>query len=144
MSVHDSKESPRGRLGQTADRRSDLASSLRSLHHGNLLVLPNAWDALSARVFVEAGCSAVATTSAGVAWSLGYPDGEQVPWEEFIGATRRIARAVTVPLTVDFEGGFSQTDDGLADRVREVIDAGAAGLNLEDSADRATRRGATE
>ena len=115
-----------------------LAESLRAAHHGDMLVLPNAWDALSARVFEEAGCRAVATTSAGVSWSLGYPDGEAVPWEEFVGATRRIARAISVPLTVDFEGGFSSTEAGLAERVREIIDVGAVGLNLEDSAERAT------
>ena len=114
------------------------AASLRSMHHGEMLVLPNAWDALSARVFEEAGCKAIATTSAGVSWSLGYPDGERVPWEEFMGATRRIARCVSVPLTVDFEGGFSASAEELADRVREVIGAGASGINLEDSRDHQT------
>jgi 2-methylisocitrate lyase-like PEP mutase family enzyme len=103
-----------------------------------MLVLPNAWDALSARLFEEAGCQAIATTSAGVAWSLGYPDGEQVPWSEFLGATRRIARVLSVPLTVDIEAGFSATPAELADRIREVIDAGASGINLEDSRDHQT------
>ncbi len=114
------------------------AESLRAMHHGEMLILPNAWDALSARVFAEAGCRAVATTSAGVSWSLGYPDGEHVPWQEFLGATRRMARALSVPLTVDFESGFSSTPAELAERVREVIRAGAAGINLEDSRDHDT------
>lgn len=122
----------------TAPDPRQSAELFRSLHHGELLVLPNAWDALSARVFAEAGCQAVATTSAGVSWSLGYPDGEQVPWREFIGATCRMARAVSVPLTVDFEGGFSRTTQQLAERVREVIAAGAAGINLEDSSEHQT------
>jgi 2-methylisocitrate lyase-like PEP mutase family enzyme len=103
------------------------------MHRGDMLVLPNAWDALSARIFQEAGCRAVATTSAGVSWSLGYPDGERVPWDEFVAATRRITRAVSVPVTVDFEGGFSQTDAELGERVREIIGVGASGINLEDS-----------
>jgi 2-methylisocitrate lyase-like PEP mutase family enzyme len=109
------------------------AEAFRSMHHGEMLILPNAWDALSARVFEEAGCRAVATTSAGVSWSLGYPDGERVPWAEFLGATRRIARSLSVPLTVDLESGFGASPEELAERVREVIAAGAAGINLEDS-----------
>jgi 2-methylisocitrate lyase-like PEP mutase family enzyme len=117
----------------TSSNTRQLAEQLRSMHRGDMLVLPNAWDALSARIFQEAGCRAVATTSAGVSWSLGYPDGERVPWDEFVGATRRIARAVSVPVTVDFEGGFSQTDAQLAERVREIIGVGASGINLEDS-----------
>src|SRR5262249_53186778 len=114
------------------------AASFRAMHHGEMLILPNAWDAMSARVFQEAGCKAIATTSAGVSWSLGYPDGERVPWAEFLGATRRMGRSVSVPLTVDFESGFSATVEELSERVREVIAAGAAGINLEDSQDHQT------
>lgn len=111
------------------------ANAFRAMHHGEMLVLPNAWDAMSARVFEEAGCRAVATTSAGVSWSLGYPDGERIPWGEFLGATRRIARCLSVPLTVDCESGFSATAAELGERVREIIGTGAAGINLEDSRD---------
>jgi 2-methylisocitrate lyase-like PEP mutase family enzyme len=92
---------------------------------------------LSARVFAEAGCKAIATTSAGVAWSLGYPDGERVPWNDFLAATGRIARVLSVPLTVDFESGFSTTSAELAEHVRAIIGAGASGVNLEDSRDHA-------
>jgi 2-methylisocitrate lyase-like PEP mutase family enzyme len=111
------------------------ADDFRALHHGEMLVLPNAWDAMSARVFEEAGCRAVATTSAGVSWSLGYPDGERIPWADFLGATRRIARCLSVPLTVDCESGFSATPAELGERVREIIGTGASGINLEDSRD---------
>jgi 2-methylisocitrate lyase-like PEP mutase family enzyme len=111
------------------------AAAFRSMHHGEMLILPNAWDAMSARVFEEAGCKAIATTSAAVAWSLGYPDGERVPWAEFLGATRRIARSLSVPLTVDLESGFSATAEELAERVCAIIGAGASGINLEDSRD---------
>ena len=114
------------------------ADAFRSMHQGEMLILPNAWDALSARVFAEAGCKAIATTSAGVAWSLGYPDGERVPWKEFLAATGRIARVLSVPLTVDCESGFSTTSAELAEHVRAVIGAGASGINLEDSRDHAT------
>ena len=111
------------------------ANDFLAMHHGEMLVLPNAWDALSARVFEEVGCGAVATTSAGVSWSLGYPDGERVPWAEFLAATRRMARCLSVPLTVDCESGFSATPEELGERVREIIGTGAVGINLEDSRD---------
>ena len=114
------------------------ANDFRAMHHGEMLVLPNAWDALSARVFEEVGCRAVATTSAGVSWSLGYPDGERIAWPEFLGATRRMARCLTVPLTVDCESGFSATAAELGERVREIIGTGASGINLEDSQDHQT------
>jgi 2-methylisocitrate lyase-like PEP mutase family enzyme len=121
-----------------APEQRRAASDFRAMHHGEMLVLPNAWDALSARVFEEVGCRAVATTSAGVSWSLGYPDGERIPWPEFLGATRRMARCLSVPLTVDCESGFSATPAELGERVREIIGTGAAGINLEDSRDHQT------
>jgi 2-methylisocitrate lyase-like PEP mutase family enzyme len=82
----------------------DKAARLRSLHHGPpILVLPNAWDAASARVFEAEGFPAIATSSAGVAAALGYPDGGVVPTREMIEAVARIARAVQVPVTADIE-----------------------------------------
>jgi 2-methylisocitrate lyase-like PEP mutase family enzyme len=108
------------------------ADALRRLHAGpQLLVLPNAWDAATARGFEAAGFPAIATTSGGVAQSLGHADHEGAPVEEMLGAAARIARAVTVPVSVDFEAGY-----GLAPReiARRLIAAGAAGMNLEDSA----------
>jgi 2-methylisocitrate lyase-like PEP mutase family enzyme len=121
-----------------APEQRRAAEDFRAMHHGEMLVLPNAWDALSARVFEEVGCRAVATTSAGVSWSLGYPDGERIPWSEFLGATRRMARCLSVPLTVDCESGFSATAAELGERVREIIATGASGINLEDSRDHQT------
>ncbi|MEU3931793.1 isocitrate lyase/phosphoenolpyruvate mutase family protein [Streptomyces sp. NPDC029044] len=107
----------------------------RALHHhrapGDPLVLPGPWDAASARVFAEAGFPALATPSAGVAASLGYEDG-QVPANEMFAAVARIVRAVDVPVSADVEGGY-----GLApkDLVERLLEAGAVGCNLEDSAD---------
>lgn len=101
----------------------------RRLHRGKrILVLPNAWDAASARLFEEAGFPAVGTSSAGIAFSLGYPDGEQVPLAEMTAAVARIVRAVRVPVTADLEAGYG--DVGRA--VRAVAQAGAVGINLED------------
>jgi 2-methylisocitrate lyase-like PEP mutase family enzyme len=97
-----------------------------------ILVLPNAWDAMSARVIENAGARAIATTSAGVAFSVGYPDGEAIPRDEMISAIARIARVVTIPVSADIESGFANDAREVAETVRRVIDAGAVGINLED------------
>lgn len=114
--------------------RNDLAAAaeaLRTLHHGpDLLVLPNAWDAASAYAVCEAGFAAVATTSSGIAASLGYPDQEGSPVDEMLAAVARIARAATVPVTADLEAGYGLTATELVDR---LLAAGGVGLNLEDS-----------
>lgn len=107
------------------------AEALRALHHGpDLLVLPNAWDAASAHAVCEAGFAAVATTSSGIAASLGYPDQEGSPVDEMLAAVARIARAATVPVTADLEAGYGLTATELVDR---LLAAGGVGLNLEDS-----------
>ncbi len=114
----------------------DKAVTLAKLHtNGPLLVLPNAWDAGSARIFVEAGFPALATTSAGIAFSLGYPDGERISRSEMLAAVARITQRVTVPVTADMEAGFGRTPDAIAETVRGVLAAGAVGMNLEDSVD---------
>ncbi len=105
------------------------AEKLRQLHHGpKILVLPNAWDAASARIFEDAGFPAIATTSAGVAFSLGYPDGQLIPREEMLGVVKRIAHSVQVPVTADLEAGYGDA----AKTAESAIEAGAVGLNLED------------
>jgi 2-methylisocitrate lyase-like PEP mutase family enzyme len=109
------------------------ADALRRLHvEGPMLVLPNAWDAGSARIFVDAGFPALATTSAGIAFSLGYPDGERISRDEMLAAVSRITRRISVPITADMEAGYGQTADAVAETVRRLIDAGAVGMNLED------------
>lgn len=111
----------------------DKAQLLRSLHHGpRILVLPNAWDAASARVFEAEGFAAIATTSAGVAAALGYPDGGIVPPREMIEAVGRITRAVKLPVSADIEHAYGATPDAVADVVLRVIAAGAVGVNIED------------
>lgn len=109
-------------------------TSLADLHvPGTPLVLTNAWDAVTAAIAEQQGARAVATTSGGVAWSLGYADGNAVPINEIVDATRRIARVLTVPLTVDAEAGFAEDAAAAAANVRRLHDAGAAGVNFEDS-----------
>ncbi len=109
------------------------AEEFRRLHdRKNVLVLPNAWDVPSARIFEEEGFPAVATSSAGMMVSLGYPDGEEIPTKEFVSAVKRIARVLSVPLSVDVVGGFGGSPDGVARSARAVVKAGAIGINIED------------
>lgn len=97
-----------------------------------VLLLPNPWDAMSARLFAAAGFDALATSSAGVAWALGYPDGEVAPWAEVVAATARIVRAAGVPVSADIERGYGATPEEVEARVGEIIAAGVVGINLED------------
>jgi 2-methylisocitrate lyase-like PEP mutase family enzyme len=110
------------------------AAALRVLHSGKeILLLPNAWDVASARVIEESAFKAVATSSAGIAFSLGYPDGQVIPREEMLAAIARIAKAVKVPVTADVESGYGKTPEEAARTARAVVDAGAVGMNLEDA-----------
>jgi 2-methylisocitrate lyase-like PEP mutase family enzyme len=101
---------------------------------GAPLVLVNAWDVASARIIEAAGARAIATTSAGVAWSLGAPDGDALDRESAVGLVARLAPAVSVPVTADIESGFGETPAQVADTVRAVLAAGAVGVNIEDAA----------
>lgn len=121
----------------TAVEQARKAELFRNKHRGPpLLLLPNAWDAMSARIFVAAGFEAIATTSGGVAWALGYADGEQTPWDDVVAATARIVRAAQVPVTADIEAGYGDTPDAVMKSVAEIIQAGAVGVNLEDGTPR--------
>ena len=117
--------------------QSDKAIQFRQLHRGpGVLILPNVWDVASARIFEDAGFPALATTSGGIAFSLGYPDGQRIPREEMMARIARIARAVHVPLTADVESGYGSTPEDTAKTTRELIQAGVVGMNLEDASDR--------
>jgi len=109
------------------------AEQLRKLHRGpRMLVLPNAWDVISARIVEELGFPAIATTSAGIAATFGYPDGQKISREEMLGVVARIAKAVHVPVTADVEAGYGVTIDDMTQTVKAVVAAGAVGMNLED------------
>lgn len=113
--------------------QAQKAAVLRKLHQGpKILVLANAWDVISARMVEQIGFPAVATTSAGIAAALGYPDGQRVSRDEMLGVVGRIARAVKVPVTADMEAGYGTTPAQMAETARALIEAGAVGLNLED------------
>jgi 2-methylisocitrate lyase-like PEP mutase family enzyme len=117
--------------------QTNKAIQFRQLHRGpSMLILPNAWDVASARIFEDAGFPAIATTSAGIAFSLGYPDGQRIPREEMMARIARIARAVHVPLTADVEWGYGSTPEDAANTTRELIQSGVVGMNLEDASGR--------
>src|SRR5512143_3291635 len=119
------------------DRQRQLAEAFRGMHRApRLLLLPNAWDAMSARQFEAAGFPAIATTSGGVAWDLGYADGEKAPWSEIVAATERMVRAVRVPVTADIESGYGDTPDQVEKSIAEIIRTGVVGFNLEDGTPR--------
>src|SRR5437773_4801276 len=117
----------------SATTQAQQAERFRALHTGpGLLVLPNAWDAISARLIEEAGFPAIATSSAGVAWALGYADGERISRGEMLAVVRRIVQGVRSPVSADVEAGYGATPETAAETARGVIAAGAIGLNLED------------
>ena len=117
------------------------ADALHRLHQrGRPLVLVNAWDAASAGVLQAGGASVIATTSAGMAWSLGYADGEHVPRDEFIAACARICRIARVPVTVDIERGFGHNTDEVCELVRGLVRLGVVGVNIEDGVSPQTRQ----
>ena len=111
----------------------NLAQTFRALHESDdILILPNAWDAGSAKVIEDAGAKAIATSSAGVAWALGYPDGDVLPPKMLAELTARITDIIHVPLSVDFEGGYTRNPTKAGENLRPLIDAGAVGINIED------------
>ncbi|HZR80906.1 MAG TPA: isocitrate lyase/phosphoenolpyruvate mutase family protein [Candidatus Binatia bacterium] len=109
-----------------------LGLRFRDLHRSGTLVLPNAWDAASAAIAAAAGAEAVATTSSGISWSLGVPDGEQLSRADMIDVVARVARSVDVPVSADVEAGYGPVPSDVAATIAAVIDAGAVGANLED------------
>ena len=113
--------------------QAEKAEQFRKMHVGpRILALPNAWDAVSARILEEAGHPAIATSSAAVAFSLGYPDGQRISRAEMLEVVARIARAVRVPVTADMESGYGTTAKDMMETAKEVVAAGAIGMNLED------------
>jgi 2-methylisocitrate lyase-like PEP mutase family enzyme len=111
----------------------EKARRFARLHEEGMLILPNAWDAGSAVIIASAGAAAIATTSGGVAWSMGRPDGQDLTREQMIGQVKSIARAVDLPVTADVEGGYGPRPEDVAATVEAAVAAGAVGVNLEDS-----------
>lgn len=114
--------------------QKERAAQFRRFHHGApLLVLPNVWDAASARIVEQAGFRAIATTSSGVAAALGYSDGQHISRDMLIEAIARITRVVECPVTADIEAGYGNSIEEVLQTVKEVITTGVVGINIEDS-----------
>ncbi len=114
--------------------QKERAMQFRQLHREpNMLVLPNAWDAASARILEQAGFHAIATTSSGVAASLGYADGQRISLEMLLEVVEHITRVVACPVSVDLEAGYGNTIEEVMKAIEAVIKAGAVGINIEDS-----------
>lgn len=110
-----------------------MTTAFHDLHRAGLLILPNAWDAGSAAVVRSLGARAIATTSAGCAWSLGWPDGDALPVERAVHMCADVVRAAQgLPVSVDFEGGYSDNPGDVAAHAAALVEAGAAGINIED------------
>jgi 2-methylisocitrate lyase-like PEP mutase family enzyme len=115
------------------ETQREKAERFRAMHHsGRPVVLVNAWDAVSARIVESAGFEAIATTSAGVAWTQGFRDGEAIGRARMLACVAQVARAVSVPVTADLEGGYGPSVDDAVATARGAIEAGAIGLNFED------------
>lgn len=120
-------------MKQVNNMQTKKAKDFYALHKGeNILVLPNAWDASSARLFEQSGFLAIGTTSAGIAYSLGYAEPERISREEMLLSLKRIVGAVSLPVSADIESGYATKAEGVADTVKLVIAAGAVGVNIED------------
>lgn len=110
------------------------AESLRALHHAKEpLLLVNVWDSASARIIEDAGFAALATTSAGIAFAQGFPDGQKIPAERMFDAVAQIASAIRIPVTADVEAGYGNQPEDAARAARKVIESGAVGMNFEDA-----------
>lgn len=114
--------------------QKDLTEQFLALHHADkILILPNAWDCASAKIFEAAGFPAIATTSSGISFSCGYQDGEHILPELMLQVIARIVKSVSIPVTADIEGGYAQGDeDKFIKFINKVIDTGVSGINLED------------
>lgn len=108
-------------------------TAFRDLHRSGLLILPNAWDGGSAALVRAKGAKAIATTSAGVAWALGWPDGDALPVDRVVQVCADVVRAARgLPVSIDFEGGYSDDPAKVAAQAKRLVEAGAAGINIED------------
>jgi 2-methylisocitrate lyase-like PEP mutase family enzyme len=115
------------------EKQIELAKKFHQLHQEKqMLVLPNAWSAGSAIVFEKQGFNAVATTSAGIAYSLGYPDGEGIHFEDLCAVVKQITKRISIPLSVDFECGYGESVAEVKENAKKLILAGAVGINIED------------
>jgi 2-methylisocitrate lyase-like PEP mutase family enzyme len=118
----------------TESFQSEKENQLHQLHHNNeLLILPNIWNPLGAKLLEEIGYKAVATASASIAYANGYQDGENISFDELIFILKRIVKSVNIPVTADVESGYAPNNSLLKENIKRLINTGIAGINFEDS-----------
>ena len=116
------------------NNQKTLAEEFLKLHHEpQILLLPNAWDVVTTKIYEQLGFRAIGTTSAGIAATLGYPDGEVMTLEENLSVVKRIIKSTNLPVSVDIEGGYSSSIEGAVKAADAALEIGAVGVNLEDS-----------
>jgi 2-methylisocitrate lyase-like PEP mutase family enzyme len=116
------------------NNQKTLAEEFLKLHHEpQILLLPNAWDVVTTKIYEQLGFRAIGTTSAGIAATLGYPDGEVMTLEENLSVVKRIIKSTNLPVSVDIEGGYSSNIEGAVKAADAALEIGAVGVNLEDS-----------
>jgi 2-methylisocitrate lyase-like PEP mutase family enzyme len=121
-------------------KQKKLAEAFLALHRApRLLILPNAWDVASAKIFENEGFKAIGTTSAGISAGLGYPDGQNMSLEENLDVVHRIVKHISLPVSADIEAGYADTPEGMAESAKAVAQTGAVGLNLEDGTGDSTK-----
>lgn len=114
--------------------QQEQVDTFRRLHHtSKTLLLPNIWDPIGALLLADLGYPAVATSSAAIAWSQGYPDGEKIPFDDLLHILKRITACIRIPVTADIERAYASNDNSLREHIRKLIDTGIAGINYEDS-----------
>jgi 2-methylisocitrate lyase-like PEP mutase family enzyme len=114
------------------EKQIKKANYFKELHHDGMFLLPNAWNGGSAKIFEKEGFKAVGTTSAGIAYSMGYEDGEKIDFKDVYRITKEILDVIDIPLTVDLERGYGDNNKQIADNVKKIIELGAVGINIED------------
>ena len=121
-------------MSSSSTSQSLKGDILNQLHHnGKLLVLPNIWDPLGAALLESLGYPAIATASASIAFSNGYPDGEKIPYTDLLTILQKIVRQVKLPVTADIETGYAKDTHTLSENIKKLVDTGIAGINIEDS-----------
>lgn len=117
----------------TKQTQIKLANKFQKMHKENkILVLPNAWDAGSAVIFERECFEAIGTTSAGISYALGYPDGEFITFDDVLDTTKKMQKRISVPLSVDVERGYSHTTIEIVNNIKKIIETGVVGINIED------------
>jgi len=123
-------------MTQTSDtlNQQQKAKQFYNLHHtGKLLILPNIWDCLGAMLLEDLSYPAIASASASVAFTNGYDDGENIPFDALLTLLRKIVKSVDIPVTADIESGYAENDNQLQENIKQVIDTGVVGINIEDT-----------